>query len=59
MQIAEESTMPKRLLLLLLIALGGLPLARAEDTNKVQLMFVQTADSFKADDQTLRLVNVS
>jgi len=50
--------MHTRLLLLLLIALCGLPLARAEDT-KVQLMFVQTADSFKADDQTLRLVNVS
>ena len=34
-----------------------LPLARAEET-KVQLMFVQTADSLKADDKTLRLVNV-
>jgi hypothetical protein len=59
MQTSEESTMPKRLLLLLLIALGGLPLARAEDIHKVQLMFVQTADSFKADDTTLRLVNIN
>ena len=58
MHTTEERTMHTRLLLLLLIALCGLPLARAEDT-KVQLMFVQTADSFKADDQTLRLVNVS
>jgi hypothetical protein len=28
------------------------------DQNKIQLMFVQTADDFKADDKTLRLVNV-
>ncbi len=34
-----------------------LPLARA-DENKVQLMFVQTADDMKADSKTLRLVNV-
>ena len=45
----------KRLLLILLIALSGLPLARAE---QVQLMFVQTADDLKADGKTLRLVNV-
>jgi hypothetical protein len=32
--------------------------ARAADA-KVQLMFVQSAESFKADDKTLRLVNVS
>ena len=32
-------------------------LARAEE-DKVQLMFVQTADDLKADDKTLRLVNV-
>ena len=31
---------------------------RAAD-NKVQLMFVQSAESLKADDKTLRLVNVS
>ena len=48
--------MDKRLLLILLIALSGLPLARAE---QVQLMFVQTAESLKADAKTLRLVNVS
>ena len=51
--------MHKRLLLMLLIALSGLPVARAEDTTKVQLMFVQTADSLKADDTTLRLVHVN
>ena len=59
MQTSEERTMHTRLLLLLLIALCGLPVARAEDTTKVQLMFVQTADSLKADDTTLRLVHVS
>jgi len=32
--------------------------AHAADA-KVQLMFVQSAESFKADDKTLRLVNVS
>ena len=32
--------------------------AQAADA-KVQLMFVQSAESFKADDKTLRLVNVS
>lgn len=53
----------------LLIALSGafilspLPVGRAEekkktDESKIQLMFVQTADDFKADDKTLRLVNV-
>jgi hypothetical protein len=47
----------KRLLLILLIALSGLPFARA-DESKVQLMFVQTADDLKADGKTLRLVNV-
>jgi hypothetical protein len=50
-------TVHKHLLLILLIALSGLPFARA-DENKVQLMFVQTADSLKADSKTLRLVNV-
>jgi hypothetical protein len=50
--------MHTRRLLLVRIALCGVPLARAEDT-KVQRMFVQTADSFKAADKTLRLVNVS
>jgi hypothetical protein len=32
--------------------------ARAAD-EKIQLMFVQSAESLKADDKTLRLVNVS
>ena len=52
-----------------LIALTGalilsvLPMGRAEDKkktdeNKVQLMFVQTAEDLKADGNTLRLVNV-
>ena len=46
------------------LALVALPLsallspARAAD-DKVQLMFVQSAESLKADDKTLRLVNVS
>jgi hypothetical protein len=47
----------KRLLLALLIALFGLPMARAAE-SKVQLMFVQTADDLRADGKTLRLVNV-
>ena len=50
-------TVHKRLLLILLIALSGLPLARADESN-VQLMFVQLADDLKADGKTLRLVNV-
>src|SRR5258708_1999019 len=56
--------------LITLIALAGalilstLPMGRAgekkkTDAPKVQLMFVQTADDFKADDKTLRLINFS
>lgn len=38
---------------------SGLPLAEAkEEKEKPQLMFVQTADDLKADDKTLRLINV-
>ena len=38
---------------------ASLPLAQAkEEQDKVQLMFVQTADDLKADDKTLRLINV-
>ncbi len=44
------------LLLALLTAFCGLQLAGAAE--KVQLMFVQTADDIKADGSTLRLVNV-
>ena len=45
------------------LILSGLFIGRADepkkaDENKVQLMFVQTADDFKADGKTLRLVNV-
>ena len=45
------------------LILSGLPLAKADenkkaDDNKIQLMFVQTADDLKADGNTLRLVNV-
>ena len=45
------------------LVLFGPSLARAEekkktDENKVQLMFVQTAEDLKADGNTLRLVNV-
>jgi hypothetical protein len=38
--------------------LSMVPLARA-DEDKAQLMFVQTAEDLKADDKTLRLVNVN
>ena len=34
------------------------PLVARATEDKVQLMFVQTADDLKADDKTLRLVNV-
>jgi hypothetical protein len=44
------------LLLLTWLTLCGLPPAVAAE--KVQLMFVQTADDIKADASTLRLVNV-
>jgi hypothetical protein len=45
------------------LMLTGLILAKADenkkaDEQKIQLMFVQTADDFKADGQTLRLMNV-
>jgi hypothetical protein len=46
------------LMALIAAAAISLPqLARAEE-EKVQLMFVQTAEDLKADDKTLRLVNV-
>ena len=48
--------MLKHSLLILLLTFCGLS-ASAQET-KVQLMFVQTADDFKADGKTLRLVNV-
>ncbi len=56
---------PRRTLLTaaLLIAatasLSGLPATATEAENKAQLMFVQSSESLKADDKTLRLVNVS
>lgn len=38
---------------------SGLVLAETkEEKEKIQLMFVQTADDLKADDKTLRLINV-
>lgn len=45
------------------LVLSGLPLARAGEPkkaneNKIQLMFVQTAEDLKADGDTFRLVNV-
>ena len=40
-----------------MIVLSGLSLARADEA-KVELMFVQTAESVKADAKTLRLINV-
>jgi hypothetical protein len=44
------------------LILTGLPLARGDenkkaDQQKIQLMLVQTADDFKADGKTLRLIN--
>ena len=39
--------------------LAGLPTQAAAADAKVQLMFVQSAEGLKADDKTLRLVNVS
>lgn len=47
------------LLMAAMAPLTGLPSAVAAAENKVQLMFVQSAESLKADDKTLRLVNVS
>ena len=47
----------RKLLLALAVALCALP-AQAADQPKIQLMFVQTAEDFKADAKTLRLVNV-
>jgi hypothetical protein len=52
-----RQTVHKCLLLMLLIALSGLPFARAGE-SKVQLMFVQTAEDLKTDGKTFRLVNV-
>ncbi|MGH6689554.1 MAG: hypothetical protein ACREF4_02595 [Gammaproteobacteria bacterium] len=49
--------MHKGLLLISLIALSSVALTGADD-NKVQLMFVQTAEGLKADGTTLRLVKV-
>ena len=49
--------MHRGLLPILLIALFGLHPAKA-DESKVQLMFVQTADSLRVDGATLRLVGV-
>lgn len=40
-------------------AMASLPTLAVAADAKVQLMFVQSADSLKADDKTLRLVNVS
>jgi hypothetical protein len=39
------------------IAFGPTPVSAADE--KVQLMFVQSAESLKADAKTLRLVNVA
>lgn len=40
------------------MTLGSSTAAAAAEPAKAQLMFVQTADDLKADDKTLRLVNV-
>jgi len=39
--------------------LGALPTRASAAADKVQLMFVQSAESLKVDDKTVRLVNVS
>ena len=39
--------------------LSTFPVSVSADDSKVQLMFVQTADGFKADAKTFRLVNVA
>src|SRR5437899_8983530 len=65
----QKPTMKTYCNLSILIALttalivSALPVGRAEekkktDENKVQLMFVQTADDLKTDGDTLRLVNI-
>lgn len=41
------------------IPLTAMPSAAGAADDKAQLMFVQSAESLKADDKTLRLVNVS
>jgi len=38
--------------------IGGAGEPKKADQEKIQLMFVQTADDFKADGKTLRLINV-
>jgi len=45
------------------LVISGLALVKADEEkqaaqSKIQLMFVQTADDFRADDNTLRLINV-
>jgi hypothetical protein len=40
------------------LPMGGAEEKKKTDESKVQLMFVQTADDFKADGKTLRLINV-
>ena len=53
-----KMTRRKFMALIAAAAVISLPqLARAEE-DKVQLLFVQTAEDMKADDKTLRLVNV-
>jgi len=45
--------------LLAAAALASLPMQAGAAVAQMQLMFVQSADGLKADDKTLRLVNVS
>ena len=39
--------------------LATVPVSASAHDSKIQLMFVQTADGFKADAKTFRLVNVA
>lgn len=45
-------------LILSVLPVGGADEKKKTDEPKIQLMFVQTAEDFKADGKTLRLVNV-
>lgn len=55
----RHSILKTALLVIATAPLGALFSPAAVAESKVQLMFVQSSESLKADDKTLRLVNVS
>jgi hypothetical protein len=55
----RRSILKTALLVAAVAPLGALLSPAVAADSKVQLMFVQSAESLKADDKTLRLVNVS